>query len=235
MPRIQRGIEKSFTSTSTSPSFAPQTLSIQRPSPPHLTSSPNLASSPLNPSRYTNPIQPVATRTRTRTKTTVLATTNQKKKKGKACTVTHGKSPYVFFDRQNLPLFLSSCFPFPFAGVITGGSGGPELRRKSARSLVDVLPGRVSATAGALACSLGLYARGASDATEVDERAPLRVAVWVEERVEVEALARALAAAIVSGLSMKGWGLLVDGGSMPFRKSIRLSWRGAGAGAGACG
>lgn len=39
--------------------------------------------------------------------------------------------------------------------------------------------------------------------------------------------ARALAAAMVSSLSMNGWGSCVDGGSMALRKSMKLSCLGA--------
>jgi hypothetical protein len=119
----------------------------------------------------------------------------------------YGKSPYVFFDLQNFLLFFSSSF-LPVTELDIGASGGPEYLKKSARSLVAVFE-RVSPPAGALACSRGLYARGASEATDVDDIAlccdgPLRVAVIVDDSVEFEALARALAAAIVSGLSIKG-------------------------------
>jgi len=84
MPRIQRGIEKSFTTTttttSTSPSFAPQTLSIQRPSPPHL--SPQSSILPSNPSRSTNSNHGHQKKNKNKNKNTVLAsTTNQKKRK----------------------------------------------------------------------------------------------------------------------------------------------------------
>jgi len=143
---------------------------------------------------------------------------------------TQGISPYDFFRFQNLRLlFFSSSFLTYDTG---GGSGGPEFLKKSARSLVADLLLRISPTGGALAWSLGLYARCASEPTDVDEMAPkgttpLRVAVCVDESEELDALARALAAAIVSSLSMKGCGLLLLGGSMPLRKSIKLSCRGA--------
>lgn len=97
-------------------------------------------------------------------------------------------------------------------------------------------PVRASLAAGARACSRGLYARGASEEGEDAEMVPkpgpvpLRIVLLEEERDVFEAAARARAAAMVSSLSIKGCGLLFDGGSMPFRKSIKLSCLGGWAG-----
>lgn len=142
-----------------------------------------------------------------------------------------------------LLFFFSSSFFVPDGGPT--GSGGPELRRKSASSLVAVRFARMSATTGARAATRGLWVRVVSPSLEVGKpmggAAPLpvpfpvpllRVAVAEDESEEFEPFARALAAAMVSWLSTKGWGLPADGadgGSISLRKSMRLSCLGAGA------
>lgn len=106
------------------------------------------------------------------------------------------------------------------------------MRRKSARSFVADRPVRPIPALGALACSFGPRARGASETMEEEmvaglaELTPFLVVAEDELLVsdELDGLAaRALAAAIVAPFKTSGCGSLLGGGSMEFRKSIRLS------------
>lgn len=80
-------------------------------------------------------------------------------------------SGYVFL-RQNLVLLR---FPSSFRIVAPGdgaiGSGGPEFRKKSARSFVADRPARASRAPAGRAWNLGLWARGASEVTEDETEA----------------------------------------------------------------
>jgi len=152
-----------------------------------------------------------------------------------------GMSGYVFF-RQNFALpRLPSSLRIVAPGGGAEGSGGPELRRKSARSfVVDRL--RVSVVAASRAWSRGLCARGALEVT-VEEMIAGCAEGSLAKREFAPTLgagpdggapgggcvpflaARAFAAATVSGLRRKGVGALLPppDGSMLLRKSIMLS------------
>jgi hypothetical protein len=138
----------------------------------------------------------------------------------------YGKSPYVLLSLlQNLNLLFSPSF-LGTSGPSTSLSGGPEFLKKSARSLVAEPP-LLSSTAGDLACNLAFPL----DATLIAPNWEFARDVVDDE--DEEFAARAFAAASVLAERRKGCGEDVEGGGMSFRKSIRDSWRGAGAG-GAC-
>ena len=72
-------------------------------------------------------------------------------------------SGYVFLRQKRVLLRFPSSFRIVAPGGGAAGSGGPDVRKKSARSFVAERPTRPSCAPAARACSLGLCARGASD------------------------------------------------------------------------